>query len=145
MAAASSAALAAPGSPMASVPTGTPFGICTMESSASTPFNAVAGMGTPSTGRMVLADTMPGRCAAPPAAAMMTSSPRPSALAAYSNIQSGVRCADTIRTSCGTSSSVSSSAARDMIFRSLRLPMIMPTRGEFGMTRFEKYFSPAGR
>ena len=60
---------------------------------------------------------MPGRCAAPPAAAMMTSMPRPSALAAYSNIQSGVRCAETTRTSWGTSSSVNSSAARDMILQ----------------------------
>ena len=44
---------------------------------------------------------MPGRCAAPPAPAMMTSRPRARAPAAYSNSRSGVRCADTTRTSCG--------------------------------------------
>src|SRR5690348_12177099 len=70
--AASKAALAAPGCPMAKVPTGTPFGICTMDSKESTPFSIVAGTGTPKTGRMVLEATMPGRCAAPPAAAMIT-------------------------------------------------------------------------
>src|ERR1700722_12326157 len=41
--AAKSAALAAPGFPIASVPTGTPLGICTIESSESIPFNIVAG------------------------------------------------------------------------------------------------------
>src|SRR5215468_10937721 len=77
---ASSAALIAPGSPMASVPTGTPFGICTIDNNESRPFNMVAGMGTPSTGSVVLEAIMPGRCAAPPAAATMTSMPRDSAL-----------------------------------------------------------------
>ncbi len=43
-------ALAAPGLPMASVPTGTPLGICTMESSESMPMSCVAAIGTPSTG-----------------------------------------------------------------------------------------------
>ena len=51
---ASSAALIAPGSPMASVPTGTPFGICTIESSESSPLSTVAGTGTPSTGSVRL-------------------------------------------------------------------------------------------
>src|SRR2546430_11601622 len=37
--------------------------------------------------------------------------------AAYSNIQSGVRCAETTRTSCGTPSSVSRSAAGCMTLR----------------------------
>src|SRR6185437_3279696 len=58
---ASSAAFAAPGLPMASVPTGTPLGICTMERSESTPASMVAGIGTPSTGRCVLAASIPGR------------------------------------------------------------------------------------
>ena len=44
----------APGLPIASVPTGTPPGICTMESSESIPFSAADSMGTPSTGRQVL-------------------------------------------------------------------------------------------
>src|SRR5216117_2235481 len=64
MDAASSAAFTAPGSPMASVPTGIPLGICTMDRSESRPFSWVAGIGTPSTGSRVFAATIPGRCAA---------------------------------------------------------------------------------
>ena len=60
-------ALAAPASPMAKVATGMPFGICTMESSESTPDRALDCTGTPSTGTVVLAASMPGRWAAPPA------------------------------------------------------------------------------
>ena len=113
MAAASSAALAAPGSPMASVPTGTPFGICTMESSASTPLSAVAGIGTPSTGTSRLGGDHAGQVRR--AARRGDDDLEPARLrpcAAYSNIQSGVRCAETTRTSCGISSSASSSTAR---------------------------------
>ena len=44
-----SPAFIAPDAPIASVPTGTPFGICTMLSSESMPCSAVAGIGTPST------------------------------------------------------------------------------------------------
>ncbi len=40
---------------------------------------------------------MPGKCAAPPAPAMITSNPRPSAAAAYSASNSGVRWAETMR------------------------------------------------
>ena len=79
MEAANSAALIAPGLPMASVPTGTPPGIWTMDSRLSMPFNALDSTGTPSTGRRVIEAVMPGRCAAPPAPAMMTLSPRPTA------------------------------------------------------------------
>ena len=99
MAAASSAALTAPARPMASVPTGTPAGIWTMESSESSPFSVRDSTGTPSTGSGVFAAVMPGRCAAPPAAAMMTSSPRRAAESAYSKSRSGVRWAETTRTS----------------------------------------------
>ena len=111
IAAASSAAFTAPALPIASVPTGTPAGICTMESSESTPFSAADSTGTPSTGSTVLAAAMPGRCAAPPAPAISTSRPRASALPAYSKSRSGVRCAETTRTSCGTPSCSSVSAA----------------------------------
>src|SRR5690606_16437661 len=97
MAAASSAALMAPAFPIASVPTGTPPGICTIESSESSPFSAWLSTGTPRTGSVVWAATMPGRWAAPPAPAMMTRIPRPSADSAYSAISFGVRCAETIR------------------------------------------------
>src|SRR5262249_20217081 len=95
MAAASSAAFTAPALPIASVPTGTPPGIWTMERSESPPFNAADSTGTPSTGSTVLAAAMPGRCAAPPAPAISTSSPRASAPPAYSKRRSGVRCAET--------------------------------------------------
>ena len=53
-------------------------------------------------GTTVCAATIPGRCAAPPAAAMITWMPRRSAADAYSAIRTGVRCADTTRHSCGT-------------------------------------------
>ena len=71
---ASRAALIAPALPMASVATGTPPGICTIDSSESSPCSAWLSTGTPSTGSRVCAATMPGRWAAPPAPAMMTSS-----------------------------------------------------------------------
>jgi hypothetical protein len=48
-------------------------GICTIESSESMPFSVRDSTGTPSTGSVVLAATMPGRCAAPPAPAIITS------------------------------------------------------------------------
>ena len=57
----------APARPIASVPTGTPPGICTMDNRLSSPCNARLATGTPSTGSGVRAATMPGRCAAPPA------------------------------------------------------------------------------
>ncbi len=64
---------------MAMPATGTPPGICTVDSSASKPFNAPASMGTPMTGFSVSAATVPARCAAMPAAAMNTAQPRSSA------------------------------------------------------------------
>ena len=71
IAAASSAALIAPALPIASVPTGTPAGIWTIESRLSMPFSAWLSTGTPSTGSIVIDAAMPGRCAAPPAPAMI--------------------------------------------------------------------------
>src|SRR6185312_7527457 len=84
-----SAAFFAPALPIASVPTGTPAGICTMESRESMPFKVLLLIGTPSTGSVVWAATIPGRWAAPPAAAIITSRPRSIAPFAYSAIQSG--------------------------------------------------------
>ena len=57
------------------------FGICG-ESRESIPCRQVEGTGTASTGTMVLAASIPGKCAAPPAAAMMIFSPRGSACSA---------------------------------------------------------------
>jgi ATP-dependent DNA helicase RecQ len=69
--AARSAAFTAPARPMASVPTGMPAGICTIESSESRPPSCVP-IGTPRTGLSVFEATTPARCAAPPAAATNT-------------------------------------------------------------------------
>src|SRR5262245_40823026 len=58
---------------------------------------------------------------------MITSSPRLAALVAYSAIQSGVRCADTIRDSCSTPKVVRMSAACRIVSQSDWLPMMTPT------------------
>jgi hypothetical protein len=76
----------------ATVATGTPFGICNMDNTESHPsMELEERIGTPITGKGVIDATMPGRCAAPPAPAMITLRPRSTALLAYSNIISGVR------------------------------------------------------
>ena len=74
-AAASNAALIAPGLPIASVPTGMPPGICMIDSSESLPSSACVRIGTPNTGSGVIAAAMPGKWAAPPAPAMITLKP----------------------------------------------------------------------
>ena len=71
-------------------------GICTMDNNESIPCNDLDSIGTPKTGRQVFAALTPARCAAPPAAAMMTSNPRAAAPEAYSKSRSGVRCAEMI-------------------------------------------------
>src|ERR1700676_2694674 len=129
MAAARSAALTAPDLPIASVPTGTPLGICAMERRESRPLRAFDSTGTPRTGRTVFDAVIPGRCAAPPAPAMMTSMPRFSALEAYLKSRSGVRCAETTRVSCGTPSSPSVLETNFMVSQSEPEPMMMRTRG----------------
>ena len=82
MAAAKSPALAAPAAPIAKVATGTPAGICAIDNSESRPLSALLCTGTPSTGTAVLAASMPGKCAAPPAPAMITRRPRVAAVSA---------------------------------------------------------------
>ena len=83
--------------PMASVPTGIPAGICTMERRESRPLKARLSIGTPNTGRVVSAAVMPGRCAAPPAPATITLKPASHAPLAKANRRSGVRWAETMR------------------------------------------------
>src|SRR5713101_35417 len=117
------------GLPMASVPTGTPLGICAIERSESRPLRAFDSTGTPRTGRTVFEAVMPGRCAAPPAPAMMTSMPRLSALEAYLKSRSGVRWAETTRVSCGTPRALSVLETNFMVSQSEPEPMMMPTRG----------------
>jgi hypothetical protein len=126
-AAASNAALTAPALPIASVPTGMPAGICTIEYSESTPDSAFDSIGTPNTGSSVRDAAMPGRCAAPPAPAMMIWNP--SALAPLANAynRSGVRCAETMRASLAMSSAVRVAAAWRMVSQSDWLPMMMAT------------------
>jgi hypothetical protein len=63
------------------------------------PFSAFEGTGTPNTGSVVKAAVMPGRCAAPPAPAMMTLKPAAFAPLAKATMRSGVRWAETIRAS----------------------------------------------
>ena len=106
-----------------------PPGICTMESSESMPCSAPLPTGTPSTGKCVMLATMPGKCAAPPAPAMMTATPRPAAASAYSTRRLGVRWAETIFASCGTANSTSTSWARIITSQSDWLPMMMLTIG----------------
>src|SRR5882724_4456756 len=129
MATASNAALVAPAGPMARVPTGMPAGICTMERSESIPFRAWLSTGTPRMGSVVWAAAMPGRWAAPPAPAIITSMPRASAPEANSANQAGVRCAETMRHSCGTPNRVSTSSAWRIVSQSDLLPMITATSG----------------
>ncbi len=66
-----------------------------MESSESIPSRYFRGTGTPITGSGVTAASIPGRCAAPPAPAMITSMPRAWASRPYASIASGIRCAET--------------------------------------------------
>ena len=122
-------ALVAPAVPMDMVPTGTPPGICTMESSESSPFKVDDFTGTPITGSTVLDATIPGKWAAPPAPAIMTSKPRSMAVSAYWNIQSGVRWADTTFFSYGMPSSSKMAQAAFMVSQSDVLPMMTPTMG----------------
>ena len=51
----------APALPIASVPTGTPAGIWTIDSRLSMPFSAWLSIGTPSTGSEVIDAVMPGQ------------------------------------------------------------------------------------
>ena len=128
IATANSAAFFAPASPIANVATGIPAGICTVDNNESIPFNALLCIGTPSTGRVVLAAITPARCAAPPAPAIIHTSPRISAFSAYSIAASGVRCADNTRFSYPTPNSSSTSAAFFIVSQSDLLPITIPTR-----------------
>jgi len=113
--------------PMPTVATGTPGGICTMDNSESSPFKDLLSIGTPIIGNVVNAAVTPGRCAAPPAPAMMTRSPRPAALLAYCSKSFGVRCAEMTFASVVTPNSASASAAAFIVGQSESLPIKIPT------------------
>src|SRR5687768_18118791 len=109
-----------------------------MESSESRPLSALLSIGTPSTGRTVCDAHIPGRCAAPPAPAMITSMPRDSADFENSNKRSGVRWAETIFVSCGTLNSSSVSAATFIVDQSVLLPMMIETIGFLAISILRK-------
>ena len=80
--------------------TGTPLGIWSIDKTESHPSIELDDlMGTPTTGSGVIEATIPGKCAAPPAPAMITFNPLSFALVAYSTIRIGVRCAEIIGSS----------------------------------------------
>ena len=58
---ANKAALMAPFSPIARVPTGIPLGICAIDNKLSKPLSFLLSTGTPRTGTCVSADIIPGR------------------------------------------------------------------------------------
>src|ERR1041385_755551 len=87
------------------------------------------GIGTPSTGSVVLAARTPARCAAPPAPAMRQASPREAASLAYWMARSGVRCAEITRASQGTPNARSRRTACCMTSQSDLLPITTPTSG----------------
>ena len=84
----------------ATVATGTPPGICKIDRTESQPsMEFLDFTGTPITGKGDKEATIPGKCAAPPAPAIITLIPLSWAVLLYSNNFSGVLCADTISTS----------------------------------------------
>src|SRR6185369_4788133 len=95
--AASTPAFLAPS--IATQATGIPGGICTAESSASSPPSDLPRIGTPITGRSVWAAATPGSAADIPAPAMITRRPRMRAPWQYSRTSSGSRWALITRTS----------------------------------------------
>ena len=125
----------------ATVPTGTPSGICRIERIESHPsIEFLDLMGTPITGRVVIEAIIPGRCAAPPAPAIITLIPLFLAFCAYLNIFSGVLCADTISTSEFIPNSFRISIAFCMTGRSLLLPIIIPTSSILFCSYFYYFF-----
>src|SRR3954451_17703441 len=129
MRAASAAAFLALSTPTAA--TGTPGGIWTIESSASSPSSTLfeERSGTPITGSSVCAAQTPGSAAARPAPAISTFSPRPAAVSQYSATAFGVRCAERTSNSHGIPRLSSSSIAACIRSRSDSEPTRMPTTG----------------
>src|SRR5262245_25184566 len=121
------AAFCAPDLPMATVATGTPPGICTVDSSASSPCRDEEGRGTPITGRVVCAATTPARCAACPAPRMATPKPFSSSPAAMRAVSCGVRWALVTSISNGMPKAWSVRVASSITGRSESLPMATQT------------------
>src|SRR5919109_4085222 len=111
--------------------TGTPGGICTIESSASSPSATLLldRNGTPITGSSEYDATTPGKAAAIPAPQMITRTPRSAAVEAYSATPLGSRCADRTWSSCEMPRSSSSCNAGSIDTRSDSEPTRIPTSG----------------
>ena len=118
---------------MATVATGTPGGICTIESSESSPSVDFPKIGTPITGKVVNAAVTPARCAAPPAPQMNTLMPRAGAPETYSSSPCGSRWAEMTLASLPTPNSFSASAAVFIVGQSESLPIKIPTSGLFSV------------
>src|SRR5688572_25145200 len=120
---------------MATVATGTPGGICTVDSSASIPFSADESIGTPMTGRVVCAATTPARCAAAPAPTMNTLTPRAGASYTSCKTRAGDRCAEATVISHRMPNSASTSPAADMTAASQSDPIRISTSSGVDMNR----------
>ena len=112
---------------IATVATGMPLGIWTVESSASMPSSFAPLHGTPMTGSVVFAAIAPATCAAMPASAMIQENPLSRADAANSLASFGHRWADNTRTSVSIPYSLSVWIAFSATGRSLVLPIITAT------------------
>src|SRR5215467_7995229 len=123
-------ALVAPGLPIDTVATGTPGGICTVESSASRPFSADESIGTPMTGRIVCAATTPPRCAAAPAPTMNTLTPREGASETSFMTRAGERCALATVISLEMPNSFNTSTAGCIVGASESDPINISTSGK---------------
>ena len=97
------------------------------ESSASKPSSVDDLTGMPMTGRVVCAAKTPAKCAAFPAAAMITPKPFSFALCEKAAASSGVRCADMTCASTSMPKRLSSRIAGETTGRSLSLPMMTAT------------------
>src|SRR5207247_1007181 len=112
------------------VATGTPVGICAVMASAS--FPTICGdeaIGTPITGRIVLAATAAARCPEIPVEQITTLRPRSDAVRAYSSTRSGFRDDDMMLISCCTPNFSRMSAACRMIGNSDGDAASTPTLG----------------
>ena len=108
---------------IATVATGIPAGIWTIDKRESIPLSALLSTGTPITGMQVMDASIPGRWAAPPAPAIITFIFSDSAFFAYYIISIGVRWAESIQNSVFIPNSLNRSIAGFNVFRSESLPI----------------------
>jgi hypothetical protein len=110
----------------------------------SIPSSVLPFTGTPITGNGVEAAIIPGRCAAPPAAAIITLKPFATADEANSVMRSGVRCAEVMVTWKGMPRAVRSSRPGFRTGRSESEPIVTATRG-WGSSDGESEIVDVGR